>query len=141
MTQISLKSLIKKDNNELTENEISFVIRGAVFKIYNSLGSGLLESVYEAALKHELAKQGLSVQSQIGIPVFYDGIDLGLGFRLDLLVNNKVVIEVKSIEALAPVHYKQLLTYLKLTKKKLGLLINFNTDDIEDGIKRIVNNL
>lgn len=131
----------KKENNELSENEISYIVRGAVFKVYNTLGTGLLESVYEAALKHELGKEGLSIQSQIGIPVVYDNTDLGLGFRLDLLINDKVILEIKSVESLAPVHHKQLLTYLKLSNKKLGLLINFNSDDLSENIKRIVNNL
>lgn len=143
MTLISLKNMInaKKENNNLSENEISYIVRGAVFKVYNTLGTGLLESVYEAALKHELAKEGLSIQSQIGIPVVYDNTDLGLGFRLDLLINDKVILEIKSVESLAPVHHKQLLTYLKLSNKKLGLLINFNSDDLSENIKRIVNNL
>jgi GxxExxY protein len=123
------------------ENDISYKIRGAVFNVYNTLGPGLLESVYEAALKYELQKENVKVESQVAVPVFYDEIKLDLGFRIDLLVNDKVIIEIKSVEALAPVHHKQLLTYLKLTDKKLGLLINFNTDNITQGIVRIVNNL
>ena len=123
------------------ENEISYKIRGAVFNVYNTLGPGLLESVYEAALKYELQKDNAKVESQVAVPVFYDEIKLDLGFRIDLLVDDKVIIEIKSVEALAPVHHKQLLTYLKLTNKKLGLLINFNTDNITNGIVRIVNNL
>ena len=123
------------------ENEISYKIRGAVFNVYNTLGPGLLESVYEAALKYELQKDNAKVESQVAVPVFYDEIKLDLGFRIDLLVDDKVIIEIKSVEAIAPVHHKQLLTYLKLTNKKLGLLINFNTDNITNGIVRIVNNL
>ncbi len=126
---------------EMDENEISFFVRGAIFKVYNALGPGLLESVYEAALKYELTKTGLSVEAQVPIPVVYDDIKLDLGFRLDLFVNNKVIIEIKSVETLAPVHHKQLLTYLKITDTKLGLLVNFNTDNIVTGITRIVNNL
>lgn len=126
---------------EMDVNEISYTIRGAIFKVYNALGPGLLESVYEAALKYELTKTGLNVNAQVPIPVIYDDIKLDLGFRLDLFVNNKVIIEIKSVETLAPVHHKQLLTYLKITDTKLGLLVNFNTDNIVTGITRIVNNL
>ena len=97
----------------MDENDITYSIRGAIFKVYNTLGPGLLESVYEAALKHELKKEGLTVENQVAIPVIYDSINLDLGFRLDLLVNNKVIVEIKSVELLAPVHHKQLLTYLK----------------------------
>lgn len=125
----------------MQENDISYKIRGAVFNVYNTLGPGLLESVYEAALKYELQKENIIVESQVAVPVFYDEIKLDLGFRIDLLVDNKVIIEIKSVEILAPVHHKQLLTYLKLTNNKLGLLINFNTDNITNGIVRIVNNL
>jgi GxxExxY protein len=133
-----LRRKIKKIMNE---NEITYKLRGSIFKVHNNLGPGLLESVYEAALIHELKKEGLKVESQVSIPVIYDNINLELGFRLDLLVGDKVIVEIKSVETLAPVHHKQLLTYLKLTDKKLGLLVNFNTDEITDGIKRIVNNL
>ena len=125
----------------MNENEISYIIRGAIFKVYNSLGPGLLESVYEAALKHEIMKEGLLVESQVAVPVHYDGVKLDLGFRIDLLINDKVIIEIKSVEILAPVHHKQLLTYLKLTNRKLGILVNFNSDNISDGITRIVNKL
>ena len=125
----------------MTENDITYKIRGAAYKVHNNLGPGLLESVYEAALKYELKKEGLKVDAQVPIPVKYDDIKLDLGFRLDLLVNEKVIVEVKSIESLAPVHHKQLLTYLRLTDKRLGLLINFNTNNINEGITRIANNL
>ncbi len=125
----------------MNENEISYIIRGAIFKVYNSLGPGLLESVYEATLKYEIMKDGLQVESQVAVPVYYDGVKLDLGFRIDLLINDKVIIEIKSVEILAPVHHKQLLTYLKLTDRKLGILVNFNTDNISDGITRIVNKL
>ena len=125
----------------MTENELSYQIRGAVFKVYNELGPGLLESVYETALSYELKLIGLDVKNQIGIPMKYADINFDVGFRLDILVNDKVIIEIKSVEALADVHHKQLLTYLKLTGKKLGLLINFNSSSISDSIIRIVNNL
>lgn len=125
----------------MTENEISYIARGAIFKVYNSVGPGLLESAYEAALAYELEKEGLTVQTQVGLPFKYQEVSLEVGYRIDILVNNKVVIEVKSVDALADVHYKQLLTYLKLSGKRLGLLVNFNTESIDQSIKRIVNNL
>lgn len=109
--------------------------------MHSNLGPGLLESVYEIALKHELEKMGYNVKSQIGLPVIYDDIKLDIGFRMDLLVNDLVVIEIKSVHALAEVHHKQVLTYLKLSGKKLGLLINFNVSTMKDSIIRIVNNL
>lgn len=124
-----------------SENQISYDIRGAVFKVYNELGPGLLESVYEAALSFELKEMGHLVQNQTGIPMKYKDLKFDIGFRLDLLVDNSVIIEIKSVETLADVHYKQLLTYLKLTDKKLGLLVNFNCSSIEENIKRIVNKL
>ena len=120
-------------------NEISYQIRGAVFDVYNELGPGLLEKVYEQALIIELQNKKLQVQKQVPIEVLYRGFDLGLQYRLDLLVNEQVVIELKSVETLLPVHHKQLITYLKLAKKPLGFLINFNTDSIKDNIIRIAN--
>ena len=123
------------------ENEISYAVRGAAFKVHNTLGPGLLESVYEAALEYELIKAVFDVRTQVGIPVIYVGKNLDLGFRLDLLVNEKVIVEIKSIEAIAPVHYKQLNTYLRLSKRKLGLLINFNSSSLTDSIKRVANGL
>jgi GxxExxY protein len=125
----------------MEENEISFKIRGCIFKVYNSLGPGLLESVYEAALLYELHSINLYVDSQDPIPVVYNEIKLDLGFRADLIVKKKVIIEIKSIENIAEVHHKQVLTYLKLTRIKLGLLVNFNTDDISHSIYRKVNGL
>ena len=125
----------------MTENEISFKIRGAIFKVYNQLGPGLLETVYEHVLTHELIKQGLDAQRQVIIPVYYDGEKLDLGFRADIVVNDKVIIELKSVETIHDVHHKQVITYLKLSKKKLGLLVNFNTDDLTTSIFRKVNNL
>ena len=125
----------------MTENEISYQIRGAIFKVYNELGPGLLESIYQAALVYELNKRGLKVRKEVPVPVIYDGIKLDVNFRLDLLVENKVILELKSIEKLKRVHYKQLMTYLNITGLKLGLLVNFNTDDIMNSIKRVVNKL
>jgi GxxExxY protein len=122
----------------MTENELSYKIRGAIFKVNNELGPGLLESVYVAALVHELKKENLEVRTEVPVPVFYDGVKLELGFRLDILVEDLVVIEVKSVESLANVHHKQLLTYLKLYNKKLGILVNFNTDSIANSIFRKV---
>jgi GxxExxY protein len=123
------------------ENDISYAIRGAAFKVYNELGPGLLESVYETVLAYELKGNGYHVETQKTLPVNYQGQLLELGFRIDLLVDNLVIVEIKSVETLLPVHYKQLLTYLRLTGIKLGLLINFNTDDLKSNIKRLVNNL
>ena len=113
-------------------NELSYKIRGAFFKVHGSLGPGLLESVYVAALTYELSELNLSVQTPLGLPVNYNGITLELGFRLDLLVQNEIIVEVKSVEALHDVHKKQLLTYLKLANKKLGLLVNFNVSSLKD---------
>jgi GxxExxY protein len=125
----------------MTENEIATIVVDAAFKIHNALGPGLFESVYEAALDFELRKRGLRIDHQVGFPVHYEGVKLNLGFRPDLIVENKVIVEVKSIEALAPVHKKQLLTYLRLLDLRLGLLINFNVELIKNGIQRVVNNL
>jgi GxxExxY protein len=122
-------------------NDLTYKIRGAIFKVHNTLGPGLLESVYEAALAHELKKSGLQIQRQLGIPVMYDDINLELGFRMDILVENSVIIEIKSIDNLHDVHKKQLLTYLKLSEKKLGILINFNVSLLVDkeSLIRIIN--
>lgn len=125
----------------LEENDISYNIRGAAFKVHTELGPGLLESVYETALSYELKQKGYDVKNQIGVPVVYSNIKMDVGFRLDILVNDLVIIEVKSVETLADIHHKQLLTYLKLSNRKLGLLINFNSSSLKDSIVRIVNNL
>jgi len=124
----------------MTENELSKIIVDCCFKIHTKLGPGLLESVYEEILTYELNKSGLRIKRQQGLPVVYDELKMDLGFRADIIVEDKVI-ELKSIEAIAPVHLKQLLTYLKITGIKLGLLINFNEALIKDGIKRVVNNL
>ena len=123
----------------IEENEISYAIRGAIFKVYNELGPGLFESVYEAALIYQLQKDGHDVKSQVPIPVYYDEQKLDVGFRLDILVEDKVIIEIKSVEEISKVHHKQILTYLKLTNLKLGLLVNFNSDDISKTIFRKIN--
>jgi GxxExxY protein len=123
------------------ENEISYQVRGAIFEVYKVFGPGLLESIYEAALTKELENRGLKVIRQNPISVSYKGDDLGLGFRLDLLVEGKVIVELKSVENLNKVFFKILLSYLRLTEVKLGLLVNFNVDRIEKGIYRVVNNL
>ena len=125
----------------MDENELSYKIRGAIFKVYNELGPGLLESVYEAALCYQLRKEDLKVDNQVKVNVVFDGQILPVDYRIDILVDDKVIIELKSVETLLPVHHKQLLTYLKLTKKKLGLLVNFNSDDITKSIIRKVNGL
>lgn len=120
----------------MTENEVSYIIRGSVFRVYNTLGPGLLESAYEAALKYEIEKAGLFVQRQVSLPMHYEEITVDVGYRLDLLIEQKVVVELKSVEFITNVHHKQLLTYLKLSGYKLGLLVNFNTDNIADSIFR-----
>ncbi|MCI0750719.1 MAG: GxxExxY protein [Flammeovirgaceae bacterium] len=114
----------------MEENEISYAIRGCIFKVYNNLGPGLLESAYEAALAFELSNAGLDVKSQVFLPMIYESIKVDNGYRLDLLVNGKVIIELKSVETLLDVHHKQVITYLKLSGLKLGLLVNFNSEDI-----------
>jgi len=125
----------------MTENEIATAILDAAFKIHRALGPGLLESVYQATLGFELQRRGLRVIQQVGLPVHYEGMKLDIGFRVDLIVADKVIIEIKSVEALAAVHRKQLLTYLRLMNLRLGLLLNFNVELMKDGIQRVVNGL
>ena len=125
----------------MTENQISYKIRGAIFSVYNELGPGLLESIYQEALLLELIKRGLKVNREVSVPVYYDEQKLKLKYRIDILVENKVIIELKSVEYLMPVHHKQVLTYLKITGLKLAILVNFNVDEITNGIFRKVNNL
>lgn len=125
----------------MNENEISYKIIGAAIELHKELGAGLLESAYESPLAYELRECGLFVEQQIPMPLVYKEIKMDCGYRLDLRVERKVIIEIKSIETLAPVHYAQTLTYLRLSGCKLGLLINFNTVRLKDGIHRIVNNL
>lgn len=125
----------------MTENEISRIIVNKCYEIHVELGPGLLESVYEEILYKELRSENLKVKRQYVLPVFYKDLEINMGFRADLIVENKVIIELKSVERIAPVHPKQLLTYLKISEMKLGLLINFNEALIKNGITRIVNNL
>lgn len=125
----------------MNENELSAIIVDAALKVHRALGPGLLESVYEAALTLELQKRGLTVEVQKEIPVIYEGVQLGIGFRADLIVNRLVLIELKSVEALKDVFKKTTLTYLRLTGLRLGLLMNFNEVLLKNGIKRIVNGL
>ena len=126
----------------MTENEISKIVLDAAFEIHKELGPGLLESVYEAIMEYELIHTyGLKVSRQQGIPVVWKGIKLDLGFRSDLIIEKKVIVELKSVENLPLVYPKQVLTHLRLTNLKLGMLINFNVVLLKDGIKRIVNNL
>lgn len=125
----------------MTENDISYKIIGIAIELHKNLGPGLLESVYENALAYDLRESGLDVKQQVPMPLIYKEVKMDNGYKLDLLIENKVILEIKSIEALAPVHFSQTLTYLKLSNAKLGLLINFNTDKLKSGIHRIVNNL
>lgn len=120
-------------------NEITYEIRGAIYDVYKALGPGLLESVYEEALVFELQQRGLLVERQIHVPIVYKDTKLNSELRLDLLVENKIVIELKSVEEMKKVFWKQLLTYLRLMNLHLGLLVNFNTDDILTSIHRVVN--
>ncbi len=123
------------------ENEISYKIIGAALDIHKNVGPGLLESVYEYALAHDLVELGFDVKQQIPMPFIYKEIKQEIGYRLDLLIEKKVIIEIKSVENLAPVHYAQTLTYLRLSGLKLALLINFNCTILKDNIHRLVNNL
>ena len=125
----------------MSENEISYKIIGAAMELHKALCPGLLESVYENALAYDLRELGFDVQTQLPMPLVYKEVKQDVGYRIDLLVEDKVIIEVKSVENLAPVHFAQTLTYLKLSDKRLALLINFNTKLLKDGIHRIVNNL
>ena len=125
----------------MTENELSKLIVDLCFKIHKQYGPGLFESVYEEIFSYEWSKNGIPFTRQHGIPLVHEEIKMETGFRADFIIDSKVIIELKSIDALAPVHYKQLLTYLRLSNLKLGLLINFNVNLIKDGIHRIVNNL
>jgi GxxExxY protein len=139
-SQISLMTQnINKMNTEL--NELTYKIRGIFFKVHTALGPGLLESVYEAALMYEFKSAGIIAVSQVGLPVIYNDVKLELGFRIDILVEDRIIIEIKSIENLLDVHKKQLLTYLKLANKELGLLVNFNSSSLIDKVSliRIIN--
>lgn len=125
----------------MTENELAKIAVDVCFKIHQQYGPGLFETVYEEIFCYEWSKSGIPYTRQQGVPLVHEQIKMDIGFRADIIIDNKLIIELKSIEALAPVHYKQLLTYLKLTNIKLGLLINFNVNLIKDGIHRIANKL
>ena len=127
---------------KMTDNDITYKIRGAIYDVYKNLGPGLLESVYEEAMVYELQKNGLKVERQKEVPIMYDGHVLHTQLRLDLLVEGRVVVELKSVKEMQDVFWKQTRTYLKLLGLKVGILVNFNTDDIlEDSIFRIVNGI
>ena len=123
----------------MTENEITYLIRKSIYEVFNCLGPGLLENIYEKAMLIELQNQGLEARNQVPISVDYKEIDLEMGFRADILVEEKIIVEIKSVETLNPIHHKQLLSYLKLTNSHLGILVNFNTIDLNKNIVRIIN--
>ncbi|MDP2041357.1 MAG: GxxExxY protein [Algoriphagus sp.] len=125
----------------MSENEISSQIIGAAIEVHKHLGPGLLESSYEACLLFELRQMGLNVKSQVALPIYYKGLRLEAGYRIDILVEEKVIIEIKAVDEFSDIHTAQILTYLKLTNLKLGLLINFNSAKLVNGLKRVVNNL
>ncbi len=125
----------------MDENETSAYIVDAAIKVHTALGPGLLESAYEACLKHELVKRGIRADSQVPLPVVYDGIHIELGYRLDIMVNDCVIVELKSVDDLTDIHRAQILSYLKLSKRKLGFLLNFNVYRMKDGIERFANGL
>jgi len=125
----------------MTENEISHIIIGTAIEIHKNVGAGIFESAYENALAYDLRDIGFYVEQQVPMPFIYKGVKQDVGYRIDLLVNKKVIVEIKSVEKLASIHFKQILTYLKLSKLKLGLLINFDNVKVIDGIHRIVNGL
>ena len=125
----------------MTINQVSGGIVDAAMKVHSALGPGLLESAYKACLLHELRKRRFNVVSEVAMPVFYDGMKMEVGYRADLIVEDTVLVELKAVDVLAPIHEAQLLCYLKLSGKKVGLLINFNVIHLKDGIRRMVNGL
>jgi GxxExxY protein len=125
----------------MTENEIGKIVVDCAYKVHKELGPGLLESTYEACMMYELNEAGLKAESQKALPVIYKDVKLNVGYRIDILVENKIIIELKSVEALNNVHMAQIITYLKLSDCKLGYLINYNVKYFKEGIKRVVNNL
>jgi len=134
-------SLLIYKLNMLHENDISNLIIGSAIEVHKQLGPGLLESAYEECLCFELRKEGVKYEKQKALPIVYKNVKLDCGYRIDLLVESKVIVELKSVDTLLPIHTAQLLSYLKISDLKLGLLINFNVKILKDGIKRIVNNL
>lgn len=127
--------------NMISENELSKIVFNCALKVHQNLGPGLLESAYEECLFYELNKTGLEIQKQKALPLVYEEVKLDIGYRIDIIIENKLILEIKSVEALNDIHFAQLLTYLKLTNCKLGMLMNFNVALIKNGIKRVVNNL
>ena len=125
----------------ITENELSKIVFSCALKVHQNLGPGLLESAYEECLFYELNKTGLEIQKQKALPLVYEEVKLDIGYRIDIIIENKLILEIKSVEALNDIHFTQLLTYLKLTNCKLGMLMNFNVALIKNGIRRVVNNL
>ncbi len=125
----------------MTENEIGKIVVDSAIKVHKALGPGLLESAYEASLAYELSKKIRGIQTQVGLPLIYDEVKLDVGYRLDLFVEKKVIIELKAVEKILPIHHAQIISYLKLSSCKLGFLLNFNVYKMKDGIHRIVNNL
>jgi GxxExxY protein len=123
----------------ISAQEISHALITAAMRVHTALGPGLLESTYTACLQHELRKAGFNAQAQVSLPVIYDGVKLDIGYRIDLLVENLVIAQLKSVDAICPIHQAQLLSYLKLSGRPLGLLINFNVVHLKDGIQRFVN--
>jgi len=119
-------------------NQITYEIIGAAYKVHTELGPGLLESAYEVCLEYELLKKGFKVERQKQLPVIYEDVKLDAGYRIDLLVEDTVIVELKAVEKIAPIHQAQIMTYLKLSERKLGLLMNFNVTDMKKGIKRII---
>jgi GxxExxY protein len=128
----------QRNTESLGINAITEAIIGAAMKVHSALGPGLLESAYEACLAHELRKAGFDVRSQVELPVIYDGVRVDLGYRIDLLVNDAVIVELKCVEKIAPIHEAQILSYLKLSRKRVGLIINFHVRHLKDGIKRFI---
>ena len=122
-------------------NDLTYEVRGCLFRVHSKLGPGLLESIYEEALSFELTKYKIPFKTQVMYPVYYDEVKLSKEFRLDILIDSQLILELKSVETLSPVHAKQMLTYLKITNLKIGLLVNFNVANLQTGIQRIVNKL
>jgi len=133
--------MMREGRSRAEIDRIAAEIVDASIAIHRALGPGLLESAYEACLVYELAERGLVVEKQVALPVWYKGVRLEAGYRLDIVVENEVIVEIKSVDELVPIHTAQLLSYLKLSDRKLGLLINFNVELVKNGIKRIANNL
>ena len=133
--------MIAQGTQDYTENELSKIVLLSAINVHRNLGPGLLESAYQKSLSYELSKEGLNVESEKPLPLVYEDVRLEAGYRVDLLINKKVIVEVKSVDTLGDIHLAQVITYLKLSGCKLGLLINFNSVLLKDGFRRVVNNL